>query len=302
MNRRSCPLAPPKENPSNAFNVVLDREPGNAAAYQGAARVYESLGRLEEAETAFRQAVALKPDYWDGYQSLGGFYFRRGRYADALEQTRQVVLLTPDNVAGLRSLGTALYYLGEVDEAIDAFESSLAIEPTYSVYMNVATMYFLLPDYPSAADSYRRALEINDQDYTTWDYLGASLALAGQSTEAVEVLQQAIAKAEATLSVNPRDLLVQVHLAWMHQRSGDDLVALRMAQEVEAAEPSSTQVMGILVLLYETRGERAVALQWLERSFEAGLPPTALDRDPWIDGLRTDPQYRTLVARYQNSA
>lgn len=284
-----------------SFNVVLGREPGNAAAYQGVAGVYESLGRLDEAETALRQAVALKPEYWDGYQSLGAFHFRRGEYEQALEQFLQVARLAPDNVAGLRSLGAAHFYLGNADQAIDAFERSLAIEPTYAVYMNVATLYFFLPDYQSAAESYRRALDINDQDYSTWNYLGAALELAGRSAEAAEALGQAILLAEARLDVNPRDLLVQAHLAWMHQRAGQPAVALRLIGNVEAADPSDAQVMWILVLVYEARGDRETALRWLARSLEAGMSPTVIESDPWSDDLRTDPRYRNLVASFQAS-
>ena len=46
----------------------------------GLAKAYEKLNQPEKAEAVYKQAIALRPNYWRGYDQLGGFYFRNADY------------------------------------------------------------------------------------------------------------------------------------------------------------------------------------------------------------------------------
>ena len=46
----------------------------------------QELGRLEEAETSHRKAIALKPNYANAYYSLGLLLFEAKQYEKAAEQ------------------------------------------------------------------------------------------------------------------------------------------------------------------------------------------------------------------------
>ena len=58
-------------------------EPGNEDALSGLAEAYGHLGDFVAAESTYKKAVALRPDYWGVYSWLGAFYSGQNRYSDA---------------------------------------------------------------------------------------------------------------------------------------------------------------------------------------------------------------------------
>src|SRR3989442_15425508 len=60
-------------NPEKAvaqFRRAIEAEPTSDDGYRGLALAYEHLGKLEEAERTYRQAIELRPHYWAGYTWL----------------------------------------------------------------------------------------------------------------------------------------------------------------------------------------------------------------------------------------
>ena len=54
-------------------------------------------GRLEEAATAFRRALARKPDYPDVLNNLGSVLIQQGKLDEALTQFQRALELMPDS-------------------------------------------------------------------------------------------------------------------------------------------------------------------------------------------------------------
>ena len=52
--------------------------------------------RLEEAETSYRQAIALKPSYVEAYSNLGNIMNELGRLEEAVTSYRQAIALKPN--------------------------------------------------------------------------------------------------------------------------------------------------------------------------------------------------------------
>ena len=73
-------------------------------------------GRVTEAEAAFRQAIALRPDLPDAYFNLGSALVIQGRYAEAEQPLRTYMERVPQAPAGLERLGL-LYLLQQRYEA-----------------------------------------------------------------------------------------------------------------------------------------------------------------------------------------
>ena len=76
-------------------------------------QVLQSLGRLTEAGAHYREAVALRPNYWRHYSLLGGFYYATGRSREAVAAFTRVTELQPDNARGFNNLGAVYYALGD---------------------------------------------------------------------------------------------------------------------------------------------------------------------------------------------
>ncbi len=77
---------------------VLLQDPGNFNAHEQLAICLESNGNLAEAESVYKKAIALRPNYWVGYNNLGFFYYAHSRYQEALAMFQRVTEQVPDNV------------------------------------------------------------------------------------------------------------------------------------------------------------------------------------------------------------
>ncbi|MGD0970648.1 MAG: tetratricopeptide repeat protein [Desulfobaccales bacterium] len=78
-------------------------------------------GRDAEAVPAFRQALAIKPDWAEAHSLLGSALSRAGDLREAEEELRKAVRLQPDYAEGWNFLGEFLKARGKDQEAQEAF-------------------------------------------------------------------------------------------------------------------------------------------------------------------------------------
>ncbi len=77
------------------FQHALQLNARDPDALSGVAHSYENAGRIQEAETTFQKASALRPDSWVGYNDLGLFYDRQNKYPESITALRKAAELTP---------------------------------------------------------------------------------------------------------------------------------------------------------------------------------------------------------------
>jgi Flp pilus assembly protein TadD len=86
-------------------------------------------GRPAEAEAAFHDALALRPDWPDLRVRLGNARLRLGRPRDAADDYRAALALRPDLAEAWSNLGGALLELDRPAEAEAACDAALALRP-----------------------------------------------------------------------------------------------------------------------------------------------------------------------------
>ncbi len=140
------------------LGAIYDREKRGSAAM----REYERALRMEPAnplprfaiagtlirdnvtEEAIRELESLReknPDYFSGLAILARLYERQQRWAEASSVYGDLIRLDPFNIEYLNNLGTIYVQLGFYDQAVQAFQSALAIDPTYeSAQVNLAAL------------------------------------------------------------------------------------------------------------------------------------------------------------------
>jgi tetratricopeptide (TPR) repeat protein len=94
------------------------------------ARDAAGAGRLDEAERAYQAAIASTPDTPFLYRELAAVERRRGESERAVATLRQAVQLDPGDAGSLEQIGELLEAAGNRDAALDAYNRSLAIEPS----------------------------------------------------------------------------------------------------------------------------------------------------------------------------
>jgi len=93
---------------------------------------YFNLGRLGEAETTYRRAIALDPRHPHAQYNLGVTLTRQRKLGEAIAHFRLAIAASPGFAAAHNILGDTLRALGKVEEAIEAYEDALRADPGFA--------------------------------------------------------------------------------------------------------------------------------------------------------------------------
>lgn len=107
------------------FEATVKTSPNSALAHINLGSVYQSLGRLEEAEAEYRRAIAIGPDRKGAHHNLGTVLEATGRVEEAIEVYREAVRIDPADWETATNLGRALLSRGRSREAIPVLEEAV---------------------------------------------------------------------------------------------------------------------------------------------------------------------------------
>lgn len=279
------------------FQRALQLDARNADALIGIAHAYESAGRPADAEAAYKKAIALRPDYWDGYNNLGVFYDRQNRYDEAIAQLRHAVDLTPDNARVYLNLAAVYIDSGDpkrFPEAEWALKKSIELSPTYPAYANLGYLYIQEQKYAEAAATVEKALNLNDKDFLVWGNLALAYQGLHQNEKVSAARNRQLALLEQAAESNPRDGQVQSYLGLVYAQKKMRDKALPRLQSALVLAPDDNVVLENVGEAYEDLGDRAHALQYIEKSLQKGYGLAALRSNPDLQSLLSDPNFRPI--------
>ncbi len=278
------------------YREVIRADPDNADGYMGLGEALAADQHGAEAEHAFRQAVQVEPTYWGAQTALGNFLLGQGRASAAIPFYVRVTELVPASRLAYNNLGAAYLMTADFPAAAAAFERSLALEPSRSAYSNLGSVYYFQGRYAEAARMYARGTELAAQDHRVWGNLADALwQLDSARAQARSDYRRAMALAQKSLEVNPKDAVSWMQLAFYGARAGDPAPALDYASRALALGGDDPYVHYYGALLALERGDTAAALSALDRAVERGYPPQLIRAAPDFQGLRTDAHFRRLV-------
>jgi tetratricopeptide (TPR) repeat protein len=280
----------------DAFDVALSIHPHDVQAMIGLSSVQARLDRHHEAEQILRTAVATRPGNWLTINALGSFFFERGRYLEAADAFRQLVLLDPDNVQVRTNLGSALTMGGDFEAGKRVFEESLEIEEFRTAYANLGVIYYYLGEFDKSVDALRKAIELSPNEANKWLSLADALYFSGQDDEATGAFRKAAELAESRISVDRADI-VNVHaLAWAQLMLGESQTAkATVARGMELA-PDDPYSHYYDALIKVAENERDSAITSLRTAVDYGYPVKMLAAEPYLQGLREDPNFLALIS------
>jgi Flp pilus assembly protein TadD len=92
--------------------------------------LYRRDGRIDEAETALNQALAIAPDHPIAYSELGVLYRERGDFAEAEAAYKRAIAADPSYALARYNLGVLFdLYLQREADALEQYEAYLALTP-----------------------------------------------------------------------------------------------------------------------------------------------------------------------------
>lgn len=276
------------------YQRALQLDPRNSDAMIGLATSYDSAGRAADAEAAFKKAIALRPDYWDGYNSFAAFLDDHQRHDEAVAQYRHAIELTPDNAALYLNLGATYSNMGDKHyaEAEQMLRKSIGIEPSYPAYANLGYLYNQEQKYAEAAVATEKALQLNDNEYVVWGNLAIAYEGLKNKEKEDKAWDHEIVLLEQAVRDTPRDAIAQSNLGLLYAKKKLREKAIPRIQSALALAPDDASVLEGVGQAYEDLGDRARALQYIQKSVQKGYSLADLKTIPDLQALLSDPSFR----------
>ena len=104
-----------------------------AEAHNNLGNTLKELGRLDEAEASYTQAIALKPDFAAAHSNLGNTLKALGRLDEAEASFRQTIALKADFASAHNNLLTCLYLLDKKSLFFDELDYLINQDTTNAV-------------------------------------------------------------------------------------------------------------------------------------------------------------------------
>jgi predicted O-linked N-acetylglucosamine transferase (SPINDLY family) len=154
---------------------------------------HQRAGELAEAESLFRQLIALQPNNPSFYFALFTLLYQSGRLDEGVSTINHAIKLQPDEPLLLCTRGELLGRLRRLDEAKSDFGRALALQP------NNAETWFRMANTlghngapTGALTAYRRALALRPDYAEAWSNLTQLLIQLGDLDQAITLLRDAL--------------------------------------------------------------------------------------------------------------
>jgi serine/threonine protein kinase/Flp pilus assembly protein TadD len=269
--------------------------PANPDAYRELGKAYFALGKLKDAEATFKQAIAVQPKLWSSHNALGGFYFHQGRYREAELEYRKILEINPDNETANGNLGAMYFQQKRYEEAAAMFQRIAAAKPDDSAYSNLGVVYFYLGRYSDAARAMERATKLNDKTSLYWFNLASAYQWSpGEREKARAAFARAAELAEQEIRINPRDAALIMRQADCYSNLNQPKRSRGLLRQALALASDDVEIMSQAANVYEQLGDRAQALEWIDKAIRHGYSMDLIERSPTLAQLRADPRFQEL--------
>jgi protein O-GlcNAc transferase len=270
-----------------------------AGAFETALRHHQA-GRLDEAESIYRQILTAQPGDPQALYLLGRVEHQRGRFPQAAALAALAIEADPLEATYHQSLGDTLLSQGRPDAAADALREALRLNPEDApTQFSLALALVALGDPAAAEACYREAVRLKGDFFEALNNLGALLDERRQYAEARKYLAEAVRvrpgsslarnnlarafRCEAlydeaievyrqALELDPRDVQAHFYLGLCLLRTGRYAEAMAEMQQVAEIEPGRAEA-------YANAGFLNLRMGNLEGAVAASRRAVELDRN-----------------------
>lgn len=283
------------------FEAAVKIDPQYAPAYAALSDAYYHLSNIfmppkeamPNAREAANKAIELNPSLPEGYVALGSVLAAYDWNWKAGEQAyTKAIALGPGSALAHLRYANFLTYEGRFDEARQHFEVAMRLEPRS---MEPRQAYSTLLHYEGKHEQEIQVLQELKKDFPDADPVEGMLAFAYFSAGRT---QEGIAGVETSFKENrlyiPAGNLVGMYMAVGRPKDAQHYLEILERREV-LNNYVSPYAMG---LAYAQVGRRDDAFRQWDIAFEERSEDmTGLAVEPMLDPFRSDPRFKSLLAR-----
>ena len=235
--------------------------------------------------TDAQRAIALAPTLAEGHVALSSLESGHLQFAAAGAACARALAVAPNNDRALSECARLAAWLGHVDAGISAARRGVALDPVNALSHRV------LGDTLRAAHRYQEAIAAY-QDSIAMDPEHAAEAYARRGLS--YFLAGDLTQAQSSCEAAPDYYESWVCQAVIYHRLGHtDAAAAALARLVHLGGDASAYQY---VQIHAQWGERAAALEWLQKARRLGDPGLIyLKTDPLLDPLRSEPRFQSVM-------
>jgi tetratricopeptide (TPR) repeat protein len=182
------------EEAISAFREAVSIDSKNAVAHHNLGLLIRQEGELAEAVECYLRAISLVPNYFDAHYNLGNVLRDLGKVEEAIESFNQALNINPYSTNALLNRGNAYLCLRKFDEAVSSYRKAISTEPNnFAAHFNLGNALNKLDQSEEAILCYKQALEVNPNSAEVYFNLGDSLKKLGHFDKAVSSFNKALA-------------------------------------------------------------------------------------------------------------
>lgn len=210
-------------------------------------------GDYEGAIVKLKAVLAQDPKIMDAYLTLGNWLIRLKRGDEAASALRQALALKPDDEITLGNLAHLYFARGRPQDALDAlevFRTALRANPKNpQSWYELATLYLDGNRLDAAESAFKDALAANPKMGAAYDGLGVIAFTRGDVADAEQLVRRG-------LSLEPRLRTAHYNLGRIREAKGDVAGAEALYREELATYPDHGRARFNLAQILRARGDR----------------------------------------------
>ncbi|MBI1190251.1 MAG: tetratricopeptide repeat protein [Tepidisphaera sp.] len=158
-----------------AYLRALTIRPDDFNANLNLGTAYLQLNEPDQALPFAQHAAKLNPKSAEARTNLGAAYSLLNRHAEAIVEYQQAAELTELSAPLLLNLANSLGRVGRYEEMVNTLEQLTKTEPTANAYERLGAGLFRLRRYDESLGAYRKAVEIDPNNYPAHNGIGVCL-------------------------------------------------------------------------------------------------------------------------------
>lgn len=245
---------------------MLKQNPANIEARRILGRIYMRMigdpqqGKVNETMLRksieqYREITSRAPKDLDAWLALGRLQKAAGNSVDAEKAYSEALSIDPNNEDALTGLAIVYSDVGDTARAIEKLKQLNERNPSARTLGALAASYEQLRDFRSAAQVYRKALELQPENGRLRRALAQALLYSDNPDEALQIYSQVAAE-------EPRDAQVQLRISEIHRIKRNFAEARAALEKARQIDGNSLEVRYDEVNLLDAEGklEEAIAL------------------------------------------
>jgi adenylate cyclase len=289
--------------------------PSSMEAYEFYLRGRQLVGQysgrsLLEAPTFFRRAIERDPRFAQAHAGLADALALQAqwRFAPAAQvlpegtaAASRALDLAPDLAEAHLAQGHLRSLAGDGDGAHRAFERALELNPSlFDAWHYYARDCFARGEYARAAELFRRAHAVRQDDFTPLVFVAGSLHALGDTEGAQAAYEQAAKGLLRQIELEPGNLRARYLGAGALLQVGRADEGRQLMAQALAMAPEDFGLLYNAACFHSQAGDIELGLELLERAIATGGGfPEWLQHDTDLDPLRDSPRFAAMLQRLQ---